>query len=201
MQRTDAHTRPTNTGALRFATALAVTVALVVAACGSGSDSTVAREAAGDDNAAVLGATARVVNGCTIAPGTICEQVNFANANLTGVDLSGASLGLDRTNPYPGNWEGTNLTEANLSKAAVWCVEGTANLSKVDFSGAELIDLNLYGSNLRGADFSGAYLVNVNFNGADLTGANLDWASATAVYLPDGTWVGGSQTRDDECGD
>lgn len=194
--RTAAMSRPG-----RFAAALALTTALVVvAACSSSADTAVTRNAAPDDDIA-LGTAERVVNGCTIAPGTRCPQVDFANTRLTGVNLSGAFLGNARQNPYPGNWDGANLSGANLSGAVVLCVEGTANLENVDFSGAELIDLNLYGSNLRGADFSGAYLVNVNFNGADLTGANLGWESAAAVYLPNGTWVGGDRSPNDGCGD
>lgn len=184
---------------MRFVVAMVVSAVLVVSvACGSPTSDPVVRQSAADTDA-LAGSGPLVVNGCTIEPDTVCQQVDFGGHNLAGVNLSGAMLGSTRGNAYFGNWDGTNLSKANLSGAEVLCVEGTANLAGTDFSGASIIESNLYGSDLRGADFTGAYLANVNFNGADLTGAKLGWASAVGVYMPDGTWVDGIEARTDSC--
>ena len=45
------------------------------------------------------------INGCTIEPGTECEDADLRSANLASVDLSGSDLA------------GADLTEANLSGA------------------------------------------------------------------------------------
>jgi hypothetical protein len=90
-------------------------------------------------------AAARVVNGCRIAPFTVCPRANLSGAdlsraNLTGADLSGADL------------SSADLVFANLSGA---------DLPGTDLSGASLSRANLFKADLRAADLTGT-----NLNGA-----------------------------------
>ncbi len=83
--------------------------------------------------------------------------INFHEANLKGVNLSGKNLkGIDLREA---NLEGANLKKVNL--------EGSC-LEKANLKGANLTDSNLIRANL-----SGAELTLANLMGADLQNANL----------------------------
>ncbi len=102
----------------------------------------------------------RVVNGCTIVPGTSCRGArlngeDLVASELAGADLNGAVL------------QGTNLSFANLDGA--------------DLSNTNLAQANLTGASLVGANLFKANLIDANFTGADIT--DVDWSSATC---PDG---------------
>jgi uncharacterized protein YjbI with pentapeptide repeats len=89
---------------------------------------------------------------------------NLREAELTGVDLSGANLG---------------VSEANLHRAytlsVMWRDLRLADLisGRADLSRADLSDANLSKADLRGADLSEANLSGANLSGANLSGANL----------------------------
>jgi hypothetical protein len=74
-----------------------------------------------------------------------------AGANLTNADLSNAALGEE---PFP----------ADLA----WAIMNYADLSDAYFHKA-----NLYGADLKGADLSGAYMKGANLTYAQLSGATL----------------------------
>ncbi len=92
-------------------------------------------------------------------------KVNFNNAEMIGVNLSGLRLtdsdfiDADLTKS---KWEETPLKSINLQGAC---------LDHVDLSTRDLENLDLKGCSLGGVNFSGAYLKNVNFSGAYLEGA------------------------------
>ena len=92
-------------------------------------------------------AAARVVNGCRIAPFTVCPRANLSGAdlslaNLTAADLSGADL------------SSADLGFANLSGA---------DLPGTDLRGANLSRANLFKADLRAADVTGANLISAHF--------------------------------------
>jgi hypothetical protein len=102
-------------------------------------------------------------------------------ANLSGANLSGASLG--RADLSRANLNGANLRDANLSRANLngAYLNGAdlrdANLSRANLSGADLIGTDLSRANLNGADLINADLSHSNLNAADLSGASLFYAN------------------------
>ena len=109
----------------------------------------------------------KVINGCTIEPGTQCKDADLMNADLSGANLAGSDL-------TGANLGGADLTDANLSDA----------------------DLNwarLYAADLSRADLTGARLWNVLLNYADLTDANLTGVDLTNFGFTHTTMPDGSQ--------
>jgi uncharacterized protein YjbI with pentapeptide repeats len=84
---------------------------------------------------------------------SVCDGIDFTNANLTAADLRGA-----------------NLTNADLT----W-----ANLSHTDFTGANLAGADLTGTTLDGAILTGANLDGANLTHADTTHTDLSGALMT----------------------
>lgn len=93
-----------------------------------------------------------VINGCRLAQGAQCPNVDLRYKDLTRINLAGADL------------SGANLFRTDLTGA---------NLSAANLSGARLSSASLIGANLSGADLSGTRMVFTMLGGADLTGANL----------------------------
>ncbi|OCQ96999.1 hypothetical protein BCD64_15540 [Nostoc sp. MBR 210] len=83
------------------------------------------------------------------------SDVKLWNANLRGIDLTGANL-------WNANLSHSDLSNANLSDVKLW----NANLSNANLSGAILSNANLSGANLQGANLSGAILSNANLSNA-----------------------------------
>lgn len=81
-------------------------------------------------------------------------------ARFIDVDLSGADLRKIQCQWYPPDFQGANLTDANL--------EGAEFLPGADFSNANLRRANFRGARLVRADFSGANLANVIFTEANV---------------------------------
>lgn len=117
------------------------------------------------------------------------------SANLSGVDLAGATL----TNA---NLRGVNLSYADLSGTDLSGVDfSNANLDGADLSNVvsgnimgfpsalptqwQLVKGYLIGpfANLSGADLTGADLTRVNIRGANLTGANLTGADVSGTWM------------------
>jgi uncharacterized protein YjbI with pentapeptide repeats len=97
---------------------------------------------------------------------------NLRDANLSDVDLRGASL------------SGARLRNANLSGALL----GGTNLSAADLRGANLSGTLLGGANLNsarlgGANLSGARLSGASLSAADLRDANLSGARLSGANL------------------
>jgi len=125
------------------------------------------------------------------------EQLDCANADLSGADLTSANLtgaNLSGANLTNANLSGANLTNANLSGANLSGAKLTYFiLSNTDLSGAYLLRANLSGAFLFGADLSEAnlayanlqtaYLYEANLSGANLTNANLSVADLTSADL------------------
>jgi len=74
-----------------------------------------------------------------------------------------------------------------------WIIASGGNLSKANFTDADLTNADMSGSNLIEADFTGAIMVGVDFSGSIMTGAiiteeQLDQAfSVERTILPDGS--------------
>ena len=89
---------------------------------------------------------------------------------------------------------------ATMKKAVEAAIDGNANLSGADLSGADLRDADLSGADLRDADLSGADLRDADLSGADLRDADLSGAdlrdadlsgadlSGAAIYYSDGNF-------------
>jgi hypothetical protein len=75
---------------------------------------------------------------------------------------------------YDAPLNGANLSKANFSNANLIGAQlQNAILIEVNFHEANLLDANLHGAVLRGANFCRTDLYNTNLSSADLTGANL----------------------------
>lgn len=129
--------------------------------------------------------------------GALWHRVQAVDCDMTELDLSGAQLlrctfgpvRMARLKLFKARVQDTTFKESELysadfaSSVLIKCVfEGyehaTVSLSRTDFSGAALFDVdfrraNLYGANLRGAMLVRCDLRGVNLCSADLTGARL----------------------------
>mgnify|MGYP001472500146 CR=1 FL=1 len=121
------------------------------------------------------------VAGHTIGPNADLEGVDLSGARLAKCDLSGANL---RDCVFTGaRLVGANLSGADLSGAVLIDVQAAgsnlqgANLTCADLSGAFLANANLRGCNLTETKFEGTQL-----SGADLTGATSDGAILESVH-------------------
>ena len=96
------------------------------------------------------------------------------------IDLSSPVIDLKDADLSKVNWIGANLSGANLSGANFWGANlSETNLSKGNFSKAEFNAAFLIGANLKEADFTGAQL-----NIADFTGARAD-PDAAKIFRAD----------------
>ncbi|MBZ8178973.1 MAG: pentapeptide repeat-containing protein [Oscillatoria sp. PMC 1051.18] len=124
-------------------------------------------------------------------------NVNLSEANLSGINLSGANLSeanLNVVNLSGANLSGANLERAklnvarlsgiNLSRAKLnQAVLNVANLIRADLGEAELIEAALIRAELIRAELSGANLRNANLNGVDLREATLRYANLSGCNL------------------
>ncbi|MEQ8461948.1 pentapeptide repeat-containing protein [Coleofasciculus sp. E1-EBD-02] len=102
--------------------------------------------------------------------GVDLSHASFQDADLTGVNLSQANLSNTHLNH-------TKLTNANLQQANLQ----RSNLSFVDLSGANLKEANLSDVALSG----NPNLSQANLQQADLSNAHLNWANLTDATLED----------------
>lgn len=98
----------------------------------------------------------------------------FCNAELTGAGLSGADL--HHANLSGANLSGSDLTDAELIGA---------NLTDANLTGARLAGANLRHANLSHANLSLAVLAHADLTGARLAGANLSGAKMVSTVLSD----------------
>ncbi len=108
----------------------------------------------------------------TVAGHPITPPGAYPDADLTGIDLTGARLwGFE----FPGaDLSGALLTGADLS----W-----AKMTQAHLVGADLSQANLTGANLIGADLTGTLLVSADLTGANLMGADLVGADLSGAYM------------------
>ena len=98
---------------------------------------------------------------------------DFAELNLSGVNLSSASL-------QDADLTGVNLSQANLSNVCLKQVKLTnANLSHTDLTSANLENANLKGANLTGVDLSEANLLGTQID--ETTNLEPMWRKAWAA--------------------
>jgi uncharacterized protein YjbI with pentapeptide repeats len=110
---------------------------------------------------------------------------SFVAQDLSGIDLSGASLyqvnlaqsDLSRGKLIATNLRGASLTEAKFCDADL----GSANLTDAILFGANLQNANLRNACLFGADLRLANLLGADLRDADLFGANLSHTLNLAV--------------------
>jgi len=103
--------------------------------------------------------------------------LDLANADLTGVNLSGSNL----TNAEP---PGANLIEANLTHVKLIDADLTnANLIDANLTYAKLANAKLTNTNLTNANLTYAKLVNADLTNANLTHAKLASAKVTGARL------------------
>lgn len=131
-----------------------------------------------DALSAALTEVAAVSEACETEPGESIGAVDYSNrtwvapdlrcADMSGIDLSGVSVGISVTDEYNEateeheagrvDWSGADLSGADLRFARI-----SVKAVGADFSGADLRGADLLDSDLRGA----------NFNGANLTGSKM----------------------------
>lgn len=130
------------------------------------------------------------------------ERTNLAGANFTGASLGGSILEM-------ADLTGAILNEANLTEArfkhgilngatlrrAILCASSLERVAakNVDFSGADLSDVNcqmadLSGAKLSGANLEGAKLESTNLKKADLSQARLAGADLTDADFTNANW-------------
>ena len=116
--------------------------------------------------------------------GAILEEANLSNASFSGANLSGANLQFARihwSDDYglKVNFNGADLTEANLRWTFLPYVHMSgatlkgADLEEADMSMSRMWQTNFEDANLHKANLEGAYLEDANFNGADLSWSDL----------------------------
>jgi len=135
--------------------------------------------------------------------GVDVSGTNLSGANLSGADLGGANLSKARLHSASldeANLSGTNLSGAELNYAnfGLAYLEGTefrnaflrgadfsrlGGFSQVNFSGADLSEVDLSEKGLSKLDFSEANLSGAYLREADLSGANLHRANLFGAYL------------------
>jgi uncharacterized protein YjbI with pentapeptide repeats len=111
----------------------------------------------------------------------------LANADLVGIDLSGARL-------VAAVFDGANLAGANLSSAAFYVDEGHGFSFKCSFEGADCSQVSFAGADLRKANCRGMKARDASFVQADLRGAVLTGADLTGADLS-GTKLDGADLR------
>jgi len=149
-------------------------------------------------------------DGLLLGPESLVRAVDLAGYNLTGVELSGASLYfLQTSGPLLGCPsslpEGFDCRHDYLLGNSSF-IEG-ADLSGLDLSGVELahsyiLNSSFSGGNLSGVDLSGSTLWGTNLSGADLTDAiilSVSWTNEDGLgtICPDGT--NSADSEDETC--
>lgn len=151
------------------------------------------------NSGSIAGADARSLDwtGGGIGVDADVRNVNFSDADLTGVDLTrafGTMANFGRTKLIS-----ATLREANFSNAAFRNAEANGALvAQANLRGADLFATNFTGANLTGAIladavcnrtiFVDANLASVNFTNANLTNANLSGATMTGAVVTGVTW-------------
>ena len=115
------------------------------------------------------------------------SDTDLRRATLGGTDLRGANLtrcDLRAANIRTTSFNLAKLCEANFSEAYLRESDlSEADLGKAYFIRADLIRVDLWGSNLHKADFRWAYLIGTDLKSADMTRADLRWAFVSEVNL------------------
>lgn len=101
--------------------------------------------------------------------GASCPGCNLFQADLTGLSAPGRSYARAR------------LRQSDLSLTI---------MTRANFSGADLRDVNAYGGLFSSANFSGANLTNASFVGAHLDGANFAGATLDGLNLSGASLMG-----------
>ncbi len=128
---------------------------------------------------------------------------NFTRAYLDNVNLTGITPGILPSTASGTFFDGaTAVNGTKISGNLQWAQFLGADMSGVDFSGANLANANFDSADVSGANFTGANLTGAqmdaanasgaNFSGANLTNANLDSANMSNVVL-DGATLRGTQ--------
>ena len=121
---------------------------------------------------------------------TLDRALGFAGADLSGINLSGASLeniDFNLSNLRDAKLPGANLSTAMISNAQMSGADLTsAILHDVDASGALMSNTTLTGTDATGGSFfvaiiTGANLSNAHFDHADLSAASIDRANLTGT--------------------
>jgi uncharacterized protein YjbI with pentapeptide repeats len=145
-------------------------------------------------------ADARVVDGCDLKPGTICEEMmlpfrggvtdeNLTEASFRKSDLSGAYV------------ERTTLVRANLTETLLNDVVFLyGSLAGADLSGSASTGISFGGLSLRRATardvtYAGPSFTAVDASGADFTGAEMPWITIKRTPTRGSTWANVDLTR------
>lgn len=109
---------------------------------------------------------------CEYVPGAQCAGAIRMDADLSGVDMEGASMTTMRL-------DRSNLSRANLERAILHMT----NLEGANLTFANLTGAHMHAVNLQGADLMMANLTGVNLLDADLRGANFSGCKNDRCYL------------------
>ena len=126
------------------------------------------------------------------APGVVWRRCLLDNIDLSGRDLSGATL------------RDTSFARARFVDAKLIGVDasdarfGFADMSRADLTGATLRSADftrakLEGTVLKGVDLRRATLFRADLRGADLTGAELAGANLSGAQLGGARWLDGEK--------
>jgi hypothetical protein len=126
-------------------------------------------------------ASAPVVSGCVLAPGTSCAGAELVGEQLSNAQLAGADLA------------GADLRDAHMQEAGL----SGADLTGANLSGAWMFQVDMSGADLTGADLSDAYLAAANLTRANLTNANLSGVMADWAHLAYSVFTGADLTYAD----
>lgn len=116
------------------------------------------------------------------AQGRPCSGMDLNQANLAGLDLSGADFSgsvLSGANLAGAKLQGADFRLAILQGARL----DAADLSGCQFNQATLDQASLAGAKLAGAALDGSNCHEANFAGADLSGASLQGAGLSKAWL------------------
>ncbi|MBD2691329.1 pentapeptide repeat-containing protein [Anabaena catenula] len=109
------------------------------------------------------------------------SKCHFEDTNLSGADLSGANL--SQADFYNTNFSGANLRGANLVRSNLWVDFTDADLYDVESYGFTFDETNFNGANLSGTNLSYAFFSRANLSGVNLSDANLSYAVISGANL------------------
>ena len=126
------------------------------------------------------------------APGVVWRRCLLDNVDLSGRDLTGATLrdtSFARARFVEAKLNGIDASDARF---------GFADMTRADLTGATLrsTDLTravLAGANLKGVDLRRATLFRADLRGADLTGAELAGTNLSGAQLGGARWLDGQK--------